>query len=247
MGFVALLLIIVALLFLYVLSDVKGRIAKLESVVEELYRALEVRTEAKNSSSDPKKEPKGGMHDKKERVVESKQVPREEEGEATDLLDGIIAQLTRECGGNVHEKGLVIVTASGGSKLENVVDLGSDSYFGNFLSILNSWICYDFRVRRVTPTSYSIRSYGGGTDGPHPRSWVLEVSNDGSEGSWAVVDSRENNTDLNDKSVTRNFALSAPRSRAFRFVRLRLTGKNHAGFDYLWICSLELFGALSAE
>ena len=44
----------------------------------------------------------------------------------TDPLDGIIAQLTRECGGNVHAKGVVEVTASGNwgdaeSKLENLV------------------------------------------------------------------------------------------------------------------------------
>ena len=118
-------------------------------------------------------------------------------------------------------------------------------FFASNNSPTLSWICYDFGERRVTPTSYSIRSYGNGPGNHHPKSWVLEVSNDGSEGSWAVVDSRENNSDLNDKSVTRNFALSAPRSRAFRFVRLRLTGKNHRGFDYLWICSL--FGAVSAE
>ena len=30
----------------------------------------------------------------------------------TDPLNGIIAQLTRECGGNVHAKGLVEVTSS---------------------------------------------------------------------------------------------------------------------------------------
>ena len=83
--------------------------------------------------------------------------------------------------------------------------------------------------------------------GTHPKSWVLEVSNDGSEGSWTVVDSRENSFDLNDKFVTRNFAVSARPSGAFRFVRLRLTGKNHRGENFLQVCALELFGTLTRE
>ena len=146
----------------------------------------------------------------------------------TQPLDGIIAHLTRECGGNVHNKGVVKVTSSGGSSCGcgDAVDLGS---YRSFLSknSPNSWICYDFRERRVTPTSYSIRSQRGGSGCCHPKSWVLEVSNDGSEGSWAVVDSRENNNDLNDSEMALNFAISAPPSGAFRFVRLRQTGKNH--------------------
>ena len=164
-------------------------------------------------------------------------------------LDGIIAHLTRECGGNVHEKGVVKVTASSclcgiGGKPANAVDLNSDSEFWSE-EWPNQWIRYDFNGRRVTPTSYSIRSMDDGPDSEHPMSWVLEVSNDGKEGSWEVVDSREDNDDLNDAHVTHNFALSAPPSGAFRFVRLRVTGDNHFGKDNLAICALELFGALS--
>ena len=61
-------------------------------------------------------------------------------------LDGIIAHLTRECGGNVHAKGVVKVTASGflgDHEPENTVDLKSHSYFRSADSP-NSWICYDF-------------------------------------------------------------------------------------------------------
>ena len=90
----------------------------------------------------------------------------------------------------------------------------------------------------MTPPSYSIRSNGGGTGFNHPKSWVLEVSNDGSDGSWAVVDSRKSNSDMNDQ-----FAIANSMSGAFRFVRLRQTGKNHKGNNHLDICALELFGA----
>ena len=166
-----------------------------------------------------------------------------------DPLNGIIAQLTRECGGNVHKKGVVEVTASSVWPLssnrqpENAVDLGTDSYFtSNDES--SPWLRYDFKGRRVTPErGYSIRSASQG----YPRSWVLEVSNSGSEGSWEVVDRRENNEDLKGNYVTHNFAISAPPRGAFRFVRVRQTGKNHDGHDRLYISSLELFGRLSSQ
>ena len=166
----------------------------------------------------------------------------------SDPLDGIIAHLTRECGGNVHKERVVNVTASSYSddiyKPENAVDLKSDSLFFS-KSWLNSWICYDFKGRRLTPTSYSIRSCHWGPGCAHPKSWVLEVSNDGSEGSWKEVDSRKDNNDLNDSHVIRNFSLGTPQSGAFRFVRLRQTGNNHCGRIRLAICALELFGTLS--
>ena len=161
-----------------------------------------------------------------------------------DPLNGIIALLTRQCGGNVHEKGVVELTASstGVWDLKNVVELGTNSWFiCNNES--NSWIRYDFKGRRVAPTSYSIRSY----DCSYPKSWVLEVSNDGSDDSWKVVDRRENNEDLNGKYLTHNFAISGSPSEGFRFVRLRQTGKTHDGDDYLVLTSLEVFGTLSPQ
>ena len=106
-------------------------------------------------------------------------------------LDGIIAHLTRECGGNVHKKGVVAVTASSWVRRrdpESVADLLSYSILASS-NMPNSWVCYDFGRQRVTPTSYSIRVCGDGPGGPHLKSWVLEVSNDGSEDSWKAVDS----------------------------------------------------------
>ena len=66
-------------------------------------------------------------------------------------LDGVIAYLTRECGGNVHDKGIVNVTASSLNphvnsseyQLKNVVDMGTNTrYWSN--NEKNTWICYDF-------------------------------------------------------------------------------------------------------
>ena len=117
--------------------------------------------------------------------------------DARQPLQGIIAHLTQACGGNVHEQDVVKATASSfiaGWEPQNAVDLGTISNFCS-RNARESWISYDFRARRVLPTSYTIRSCGAGAGGCHPRSWVFEGSMDGKE--WFVVDSRENSRDLN--------------------------------------------------
>ena len=174
-----------------------------------------------------------------------------------DSLNGIIAGLTRECGGNVHKKGVVNVTASSvrsgrdydeahgrGSEPENAVDFGTDLVFRS-ANEPNSWICYDFKPRRVTPTSYTIRTYGGGNGLNHPKSWVFEVSNDGK--AWSVVDRRENTTGLNNCHVTCNFSINPVPQTSFRFLRVRQTGRNHQSTNFLCLTSLEVFGTLFGE
>ena len=158
----------------------------------------------------------------------------------TAPLNGIIAHLTSKYQGNVHTKGAVKVTAkTNGGQAKNAVELGTSSDYSSD-DLPNQWICYDFKQRRVVLTNYSIRT----VDVAYPKSWVLEASKDGSKDSWEVVDSRENNEDLRGSWLTRNFTISSHLHETFRFVRLRQTGKNHAGDDILAISSLELFGAL---
>ena len=155
-------------------------------------------------------------------------------------LDGIIAYLTHECNGNVHEKGIVNVTASGtddGLVPQNVVDLKSDHSFGSRYGE-NQWICYDFKDRRVTPTGYTVKtSKGYGCD--HLKSWVIEVSNDGDV--WTEIDRRENNNDLQKSRVSVNFKISQVPSERFRFFRLRENGE---GCRSWLIDCLEVFGTL---
>ena len=157
-------------------------------------------------------------------------------------LNGIITHLTRVYGGNVHDKGIVTVTGSSlfanGAQTRYAVEFGTDTWFASE-DKPDSWICYDFKERRVTPTSYSIRT---GTDNC-PRSWVLEGSNGG--GSWEIIDHRDNNFDLKGCLVTHNFQISHPPSKSFSFIRLCQTGKNHDGRDFLALTSFEIFGTLS--
>ena len=166
-------------------------------------------------------------------------------------LNGIIAHLTRECGGNVHRKGVVEVTASSdfvGQVPENVVDLEEPSCYGSD-NAKDTWLCYDFKDKRVSLTSYTLRSrFNGSKDAHNLKSWVIEASNDGT--MWEIIDQRDDNNDLNDRNVTHNFEIQSPQTaQAFRYVRLRQTGPNHypGTFYFVNISSFELFGTLSSQ
>ena len=126
-------------------------------------------------------------------------------------LDGIIAYLTRECGGNVWYNGVV-------NGPRAVVDF--DSEVETIISIKEPWIQYDFKERRVTPTSYSIKV----NDGWPQRSWVFEASKDNRW--WEPLDIREDNVDLCYWNVTRNFSIRPVPQGSYRYIRLRLTSQN---------------------
>jgi hypothetical protein len=88
-------------------------------------------------------------------------------------LNGIICELTRKHGGNVHDKGIVLITSKSVSDgdVNNLVNLGSRSGFRS-KDESGQWICWEFRENLIRPTHYTIRS---STDN-YPKSWVLEGS-----------------------------------------------------------------------
>ena len=162
----------------------------------------------------------------------------------SDPLGGVFRYLTDQCGGNVHDRGVVNVTASGiydKNYPKNAVDLGTDSVFQSMRQN-NGWICFDMGNLRVKPTSYSIRSHEYGPGYAHLKSWVLQVSNDGA--TWQEVDRQTNNPAMNNKHVIRNFRVANVPSDGFRFVRLQQTGPNHQNDNFMIFSSFEIFGTL---
>lgn len=165
-------------------------------------------------------------------------------------FDGVIAYLTRVCGGNVHKNGIVKITSSGckpNFPPECVADFGAPSYYYS-TELLDTWICYDFQERSLAPTFYSIRSYGGGGKGGfNLKSWVLEGSHDGKK--WASLDKRNNNDSLNGYHAEESFEIAqrgtlGTTMASYRFIRLKQTGPNHRGNCIVEICAFELFGVL---
>ena len=167
--------------------------------------------------------------------------------EKNKILDGIIANLTKKCGGNVHTMGLVTVTASSFSNsnweeyLPQYVAYVDTTDFWSSEDEQDPWICYDFKDRRVAPTSYTLASGEDPHGGRHLKSWVLEVSNGV---GWEELDRRGNNSDLNGKWMSHNFKISKPPNQGYRFIRVRMTGKAHNQKHVMELCGFELFGTL---
>jgi hypothetical protein len=199
---------------------------------------------------------------------ESKQFPPSvKKGKKFDVPDGIIAHLTSECGGNVHDRHVVDVTSGSFEKetnganphsgaynnnptyaAKNAADLEADSYFfsayrekeEDIPHTRNNWVCCDFKERRIVPTHYAIRTCDGGPGSPHLKSWLIETSLDGQ--NWHEVAREENNKQLNGKFRTGTFGVVG--GGECRFIRLVNIGRNHRGSDRLRISAWEIFGSL---
>jgi hypothetical protein len=154
-------------------------------------------------------------------------------------FDGIIASLTRECGGNVHTQKVVSITASSNysNQCYQVADYSWSSYWFSY-SEANSWIQFDFKDRRISVTNYSIKSDGNG--GSHLQQWSIEGSNDFL--SWILLDER-NTHELNGNYVVKSYECESDQSSFFPFIRLTQTGTNSSNNNYLMRGNVEFFAA----
>jgi hypothetical protein len=173
----------------------------------------------------------------------------------SDPLDGIIAHMTKEFGGNLHDLDLVTVTSSEAfgnswwpvqkSTGKNVLDLKARSSFQSRWSrhvavdARNNWICLDFKDRRIIPTHYTLRSYHEESVN-NLKSWLVEVSVDGE--TWMEIDRKRNNEELHSGNAIATFEVA--KHEECRLIRLVNIGRNHSDDDCLHISSFEIFGSL---
>jgi hypothetical protein len=84
-----------------------------------------------------------------------------------DRFDGIIAYLTRNCGGNVSDCGIVEIKASSfvdDTYLpKNAANFAWDSPIFYSKNEMNQWIEWDFKTSQIEPTHYSISTHGSPT------------------------------------------------------------------------------------
>jgi hypothetical protein len=152
--------------------------------------------------------------------------------------------MTADCGGNIHEKNVVTITSSGdlnyrhAGQVFRVANHGWDKYWQSS-NAPNSWICFDFKEQSIALTHYTLKSPGGG--GCFPLMWAIESSNDGSD--WTALDER-NTRELVGPSVVKSFECSKNCSEFFRYIRIRLTGRDSSGYDCLMLTNIEFFGRL---
>jgi hypothetical protein len=189
--------------------------------------------------------------------------PLVKKGGQFDVPDGIIAQLTRECGGNVHDRHLEVTSGSFANGAnphswaydnwddrapKNVADMETSSCFESGYRFAaediphtrNNWVCYDLKERSIVLTDYTIRTHDDDSGGEHLKSWLVETSADGE--NWREVGREEDNKQLNGNLLTGTFAIAG--GVKCRFIRLVNIGRNHYGSDCLMISAWEIFGRL---
>ena len=159
---------------------------------------------------------------------------------------GILNYFMKKTDGNIEDE----ITISSSSyfnnsdvyKPFNVIDSDENEKYFWSKDLLNSWICFDFKDRRLILSDYSIKSIDVGPNYSHPRSWAVEGSNDNH--FWEILDLQQNCSYLNGPSLVHTFHIHKRNLNEFRFIRLRQTGPNWRGNNFLAFKSFELFGKL---
>lgn len=150
-----------------------------------------------------------------------------------DNFDGTIKFLVDESNGDISEK--VVLTALANQHLcKCVTQYNANDYYSSNNSE-NSWICFDFKDKRIIPSNYQIKSYDDGTPSDYPKSWIIEGLNE--NGEWENLSTVNDCSYLNGRCLSHIFAVTNPNQ-----IRMTHKGKNWWSNKILQINCFELYG-----
>ena len=161
----------------------------------------------------------------------------------TNPFSGIFDYLTKTFKGNPHSKNIIEIIPSSSSSSSNYVrllDYNWDNYWASS-NRPNSYIRFNFKQYKVKINAYTLKSRSESPGGGHPKSWVIEGSNDGS--SWEVIDTRDNDSCINGSRLVHTFTFPNI-SKPYQYVQMKLTSQNHRGDNFFNLTNIELFGVL---
>jgi hypothetical protein len=158
-------------------------------------------------------------------------------------FDGIFAHFSREYEGNIVDLGIIGITGNSlsGNHAKDLRRLIEPDWKGCWVSsnVPESWLLIDFGARTLFVSHYSLRTYHCAKGYSHLKSWTLEGS---IHGGTSRLDVRNDNEELNGRWKTATFQCLFPAE--CQAVKLKQTGPNHHGDDFLILRSIELFGEL---
>lgn len=203
-----------------------------------------------------KKKSKKSKEEKSTNVKEFVHVPGQE-------FEGIIAYLTKKVGQNVHDNGIIEVTANSryyqqtySSKTylpqallnEKVTSrdtfLGQPDFFAPEKGNSDFWIVFDFKKMKVKLTSYTIKNTRY-VNVANIKNWFIEVSDDNKK--WTQIDQHRDSETFKKGDVTETFNVTE--KDFVRYVRFRHTGdfwlqSGNRQNSYIGIQSIEFYGKL---
>lgn len=156
-------------------------------------------------------------------------------------FDGIFNYLRKNS--NINEEVNIMKSSDGGGgDFFNLFVYENQSFELCTNCSSNEWICIELKKHQVIPTYYSVKSHGGSQGSYHPRSWVIEGSNDNS--NWVEIDEQKNCPYLNGSHLSHSFPIKNENQQEFSFIRMKLTDTNWRSDNYLSISRFELYGYL---
>lgn len=157
-----------------------------------------------------------------------------------NCFNGILNHLRNKSNGKIeNEVNITSLSARDNDVPLNVTIFEDDSKYFYSKDEKNQWLCFDFKDRSVILSGYIIKSDNSSY---HPKNWIIEGSNNQSE--WETIDEQKNFLGLEKRHVICEFMIPNPKSKSFRYIRLRQTGKTWGNHDFLVIGSMELYGTL---
>ncbi|KAK8838621.1 hypothetical protein M9Y10_032655 [Tritrichomonas musculus] len=105
-----------------------------------------------------------------------------------------------------------------------------------------SWLTIDFKDHRIIPTAYTIRSGSGPQSWHHPKSWVIQVSNDSN--TWQTIDTVNDSPYQNGNRVFHAYKIGEEQRSEFRYFKILQTSKTLNNCDLLLFETIEIYGTL---
>ena len=160
-------------------------------------------------------------------------------------FEGIIKNLQKKFGPNLHEQGIISITASAPdrscfNKPEQVIDY---NWNNNWCSpnTPNNWLEINFKQQKVKINGYSLKTYKYSLCANHLKNWVIEGSND--QNQWIEIDRKENNFDFNGSNYQHYFPITKSEN-VFQYIRIRNIGKTHNDQYWLVLTNIEFYGEI---
>lgn len=149
-------------------------------------------------------------------------------------FEGLIKYLQTES--NIKEE--IELTANNNSQPWSIFDYNNTSGTNTGVHE-DAWICIGFKNHEIKPTNYTIRS---GNDTDNLKSFVLEGSKD--KKTWTTIDEENDISYLKENGSIHTFPIHNETHQSFKYIRLRLTGKNWNNRSMLQLTSIEFYGEL---
>lgn len=158
-------------------------------------------------------------------------------------FDGIINFIRKQSLDKIQDSVEVTASSIGNSFFSpsNIIEYETNQLYFYTKNKPSSWIRIDFKNKSVCPKYYTLRT--DISSDYHPKSWVIEGSFD--KVNWEKIDQQNNCNLTNGRGITQTFEIkSNNNNKNFRYIQMRMIGKNWIGSNLLDISAIEFHGSL---